>query len=122
MIHTNGCAGCGQCCRTVRIDIPEPETYEDFEDLKWYIYHEGLSLFIDPEGDWTVEIATRCKNLDENNACRIYEKRPPICSGFNPSECMVHAKERWKNIRDFKTTEDIDQYVKELEEQGILMR
>ena len=62
MINCKECGG--ECCKSISIQIEKPTTKEDFEDLKWYLYHKGMFLYIDNENDWVAEIpiktAKRC--------------------------------------------------------------
>ena len=63
------CRECGaKCCRYFCFEIDEPDDYEEFEDIKWYICHEGITVHID-EGDWYINIANPCKMLAEDNSC-----------------------------------------------------
>ena len=46
------CSKCtGLCCRYVSLPIETPKTRGDFDDVRWYLAHEGFSVFVD-EGDW----------------------------------------------------------------------
>lgn len=40
-----------------------------------------------------VKIIIKCKHLDENNLCKIYEKRPKRCREFLCKEARVDKKE-----------------------------
>ena len=100
----------GECCKNIAIQIENPETKEDFEDLKWYLYHEGLIVYIDNEDDWLVQIPIKCKFL-EKGKCMIYDKRPPICKNSEVSNCEKNIKEA-KII--FKNDEDVENYIKSL--------
>lgn len=48
------CQKCGNCCRHV----------DTFEEMKNFNRGDGV-----------------CKNLTENNLCKIYSNRPPLCNG-----------------------------------------
>lgn len=74
------------CCRYVALPIDTPETFEDFDDIRWYLMHEGLSIFVE-EGVWHLQIQTRCKNLAADNLCGIYQTRPKICRDYEPGNC-----------------------------------
>jgi len=111
------CLECdGECCKKLAIEVDEPETEEDFDDVKWYLYHEGVSVFQDKNKVWCVLFDTKCKHLDENGKCEIYEKRPPVCREY--SDCDLDNKENY--LVYFETPEDVDRYVEELKREGKL--
>ncbi|MBW2972612.1 YkgJ family cysteine cluster protein [Candidatus Woesearchaeota archaeon] len=113
----NKCMACGaECCRSLAIEIDAPEDLDDFEDLKWYIYHKGLTVYLDTDGVWNVEIPTKCVHLDREGKCLIYKDRPPVCREFDVVDCNDgDDRSVW-----FKTAEDVDKYVAELKKQGKL--
>jgi len=82
------CARCrGLCCRYVALPIETPETREDFDDIRWYLCHEDITVFVE-DGDWYINIKNKCRHLAEkDHRCRIYEKRPRICRGYRHSDC-----------------------------------
>ncbi|RJQ16772.1 hypothetical protein C4573_01775 [Candidatus Woesearchaeota archaeon] len=101
------------CCKAIAVPIETPEK-EDFEDTRWYLFHENVSLHIDFEGQWWVEFHTKCKNLKELKepgkpkfGCAIYDKRPPMCRDYKLEECPRNLKE-YKH--DFFTLEQLDAY------------
>ena len=54
------CEKCvGLCCRYLALPIDTPKTKGDFDDVRWYLAHEGISVFVE-EGDWYINIANRC--------------------------------------------------------------
>ena len=77
--------------------------------MKWYLYHEGIEIYIDNEGDWMVQVPIKCEKLDKNNKCTIYEDRPPICRMSKVKDC-----EKNTNEMDvvFKTVKDLEKYLK----------
>jgi len=81
------CEHCtGLCCKYIALPIEEPTTRRDFDDLRWYVMHEGISVFKE-DGDWFIQIATRCENLQADNRCGIYETRPAICREYKAGDC-----------------------------------
>ncbi len=74
------------CCRYLAIPIDKPRNARDYDDLRWYLMHEGVTLFVE-EGDWYIQFATRCKNLGLDNRCMIYDTRPDICREYEPGDC-----------------------------------
>lgn len=81
------CFECAKCCTYVAIEIDAPTTMKEYDYIVWYLYHEGLSVFVDWEGDWFVKFETRCKHLTGEGLCGIYEQRPAICKDFDWREC-----------------------------------
>lgn len=43
--------------------------------------HENVVVWMD-DGDWYLEVRTRCKNLLPDNKCAVYETRPQICRDY----------------------------------------
>ena len=81
------CEKCGaECCTYFCFEIDEPDSCEEFEDVRWYLYHEGVTVHVD-DGDWYISIENRCKNLTGNGLCLIYEERPLICRGYSLENC-----------------------------------
>ncbi len=108
------CTECkAECCRDVSVELDKPETFDDFETVKWFLAHKNVLVYIDHEGDWLVEFQTDCKNLDENGKCKVYNKRFNICRGHDPSECIVNGSgDFFKKV--FRTSEDVDKYMKKI--------
>jgi Fe-S-cluster containining protein len=74
------------CCRYIALPIDLPSSQRDYDDLRWYLMHQGVSIFVE-DGDWFVQWQTKCKNLGEDNLCMVYETRPEICRDYEPGEC-----------------------------------
>jgi Fe-S-cluster containining protein len=74
------------CCRYVALPIDTPRTKRDFDDIRWYLMHEGISIFVE-DGDWYINIMARCKNLQPDNRCAIYDTRPHICQEYKAGDC-----------------------------------
>lgn len=113
------CEHCtAECCHYVALPIDEPETRRDFDDIRWYLMHEGVIVFVE-DGDWYVQFRTRCRNLRADFKCGVYETRPEICREYKAGECdyaggdysydhlftepeqvVAHARERFAARRD----------------------
>ena len=74
------------CCRYVAVPLDKPKTARDFDDIRWYLMHQGVIVFVE-DGDWYIQFQTRCKNLGADNRCGVYETRPAICREYEPGEC-----------------------------------
>ena len=104
------CPKCaGLCCRYVALPIETPKTRADFDDIRWYLAHEGFSIFVD-EGDWYVNVAARCKYLTDENMCRIYLNRPRICRTYKDDNCDYHGGDYGYDLH-FSSTEELEEYM-----------
>ncbi len=74
------------CCRYVAVPLDRPRTVRDYDDVRWYLMHQGVSVFVE-DGDWYIQYQTRCKNLAADNRCEIYTTRPAICRDYEPGDC-----------------------------------
>ncbi len=114
MTKESECGKCGaKCCKDISLEIDQPEDFEDFENLKWFLAHKKVTIYIDNEDDWLVEFETDCKFLDKENKCTIYDKRYKVCREHCPSTCVVNGGEDFFK-RMFKSAEEIDEYMKEI--------
>jgi Fe-S-cluster containining protein len=57
----------------------------------WYLYHENVSVQRDDAGEWTVNFEARCKNLQDDLLCGVYESRPVVCREFDNQTCEVNS-------------------------------
>ncbi len=106
------CSACGKCCHYIAIEIDNPSSFKDYDELYWYLTHRAVCVYIDWEGDWFIEFETVCEHLTETHTCGVYEERPRICSDFSWNECEVTTKENaWKTR--FDTYEDLTQWMQE---------
>ena len=106
------CETCGaRCCRYFCFQIDKPGSFEEFENVRWYLLHEGVTVHIDLDNDWYIAIANRCLNLDENNRCRQYAERPLICRQYDIDGCDVTQGD-YEYIALFTKPEQIEQYAR----------
>ncbi len=109
---SNPCKKCkGLCCRYFCFEIDEPDDYEEFEDIRWYLYHEAVSVHIEEEGDWFIQIENRCKMLDNEHQCRIYDNRPLICRNYADEDCEITSAD-YGYQEEFKTPEQLTEYAR----------
>jgi len=81
------CLRCGaKCCQYFALPIDDPADRKDFDDIRWYLLHEGVSIFVE-DGDWYIQIDNRCKALTAEGLCSVYENRPRICRKYKDGEC-----------------------------------
>lgn len=106
------CLKCnGICCRYVALPIDDPETKSDFDDIRWYIAHRGVWVFVE-DGDWYVCFDAKCDFLDKNNRCKIYETRPKICRGYETDECEFFGEGEAYDMK-FTRIEEIEKYAED---------
>lgn len=84
------------CCRYFALGIDDPETPEDYDDIRWYLAHENVHVFIEDD-DWYLSVQTRCQFLQDDNRCGIYEDRPKICREYTTDNC-----DYWTGQYDFE--------------------
>ena len=105
------------CCRYFALEIDEPEGRDDFENIRWYLAHEGTLIFVD-DGDWYLQIDNHCKFLDEDDRCTIYEKRPEICreygNGADGEWHCEHAVPDQKHDLELRSMEEVEQYAEKV--------
>ena len=107
----NVCEKCaGLCCRYLALPIEKPTSKADYDDVRWYLAHEGISVFVE-DGDWYINIANRCKFLNADNRCDIYEHRPRICRGYQEENCDFHGGDYGYDLY-FTSIEELDEYMK----------
>jgi len=88
MAKKNQCELCdGQCCRYFALPIETPDDREDYDDIRWYLCHEDVTVFVE-DGDWYVNIKNKCRHLSEKDSrCAIYGERPHICRKYDHDDC-----------------------------------
>jgi len=116
-ITSRTCEKCnGKCCKYVAIEIDTPENLEDFENIRWYVAHKNIQVYVDEDDKWNIEFLTPCEFLGENNLCGIYEKRPEICKEYNQDECLFYND--YEEKFTFRNLDDIDNYIKNIFKKG----
>jgi len=75
-----------KCCRYFALPIETPETFEDYEFIRWFLLHDRATVFREDE-DWYLLVHTTCKHLQDDNMCGIYDTRPQICRDYTTKEC-----------------------------------
>lgn len=80
------------CCRYFALPLDNPKTARDFDNIRWYLIHENVIVYIEKK-QWYIGILNRCKNLQPDNRCGIYETRPRICREYTTDNCDWHGGE-----------------------------
>jgi uncharacterized protein len=110
-VHYN-CARCtAACCQYVSTEIDTPTTRADFDNIRWYVMHPGVRVYMDDENCWFVQFMSRCQHLGADNRCQIYETRPQICRDLKPTECEFALGPGDRHY--FTRLEEVDQWLAE---------
>jgi len=99
------------CCQYFCFEIDEPDDYDEFEDIRWYLCHEGVSIHVDDDDDWYIQIENKCKMLDENHRCTIYDNRPIICRNYDYATCETNGDD-YGYVEEFTTPQQLDAYTR----------
>ena len=87
---TPTCEGCiAHCCRYILIEIDKPEAKWQYDQIRWMLLHQSVTVGVDNDGDWFVEVPTKCTQLGPDNKCMSYLKRPHLCETYSTEECQV---------------------------------
>ncbi len=105
------CIECTQCCHYVAIEIDTPEERTEFENVRWYLYHPGIEVYVDQEQTWNVLVHSTCMQLQEDGRCAVYETRPQICRDFSEEECEPNTGEAAEQLL-FRTPADFDDWMR----------
>ncbi len=106
------CQACGaRCCRYFCFQIDTPASFQEFENIRWYLMHEAVTVHIDAQGDWYISIANRCKPLDGSNRCRQYHTRPLMCRRYDTVRCeFTQGGYRCREL--FTTPAQVERYAR----------
>ena len=88
--------------------IDTPTERQDFDYIRWYLLHEASSVFVD-EGTWYLIVHSRCRHLQSDNRCGIYETRPQICRDYTTKDCEYD--DDWVYEQYFETPEQVEEYM-----------
>jgi len=78
------------CCRYFALPIDNPDCRKDFDNIRWYLVHENVVIFVEKK-QWYIGIMNRCKHLQADNRCGIYETRPQLCRSYSTENCDYHG-------------------------------
>lgn len=106
------CSKCtGLCCRYFALPIDTPEDWDDYDDIRWYLAHENVTVFVE-DGDWYLNIKNKCTHLSEEDyKCDIYEIRPKICRGYSEDSCdLTGDNYEWE--LNFTSDKQMEEYMR----------
>lgn len=101
----NPCHNCSLCCRYVALEIDTPEDKKEYDQIRWFLLHKDVWIFIDNDNSWNIQFNTPCEKLD-GHLCSIHPKklgtkkdlRPQICGDYESESC-----EKWGEGKSYKT-------------------
>jgi Fe-S-cluster containining protein len=105
----NPCAGCDHCCRYIAIQIETPRTKKQFSDIRWYVLHKNVSVWVDWDNNWMVQFQTTCDWLVDGR-CSHYALRPDLCREYDPAECERYSPTPAEKIA-IHNERDLDAYL-----------
>ncbi len=104
------CQTCGAtCCRYVGIALAPPRDVDDHDLIRWYLSHKKVSVYVDKDGAWWVQVGTDCRHIGRDGGCRIYESRPQLCRDYGTQACE-RADHDDQNIAEFATVEEFEHF------------
>jgi Fe-S-cluster containining protein len=74
-----------KCCKYFALEIDRPNTPQDHDQIRWFLLHEGIVVWAQ-DGDWYLEVRNRCKHLQADGSCGIYDTRPQVCRDYGMPE------------------------------------
>ncbi len=96
-----------KCCKYFALPIDTPEALADWEFVRWYLLHEGATVFKE-DAQWYLLVHSTCKHLQSDNRCGIYETRPPICREYSTDNCEYD--DDWLYEQYLETSEQVWEY------------
>lgn len=96
-----------KCCRYFALPIDTPETWNDFDHMRWYLMHGDISIFVEDE-TWYLMVHADCQHLMNDNRCGIYEDRPCVCRAYSTANCEYDDDACYEKL--FETPEQIWEY------------
>jgi Fe-S-cluster containining protein len=97
----------GKCCRYFSLPIDTPNTWDDYDAIRWYLAHGKTLVYVEKK-TWYLVVMTRCNYLTKDDKCAIYLNRPKVCREYSPDECEYDAD--WSFDKVFETPEQLWEY------------
>jgi uncharacterized protein len=107
--EANPCDGCTKCCNHIAIELDKPDDEESWDNLRWYLVHKNVWIFVDHDDSWNIQFNSPCEKVNQEGWCGIYETRPKICRNYTTRSCEKYGDgESFKQL--FKTLEEFDDW------------
>lgn len=110
----NRCGECkAQCCQYIAVEIDTPTCKRDYDNIRWYLLHENIRVFIDHNRIWHLEFMAPCKKLTKNYQCSDYANRPKICREYPDADSFCEFEgEETPYATLFTTVEKFEHWLK----------
>ncbi|MFN0051205.1 MAG: YkgJ family cysteine cluster protein [Planctomycetales bacterium] len=95
------------CCRYFSVPIDIPETWDEFDSIRWFMMHGRVTVYVD-DATWYLCVHADCQHLLPDHRCGTYATRPAICRAYSTSACEYD--DRGIHDRFFETPEQIWEY------------
>ena len=84
----NKCSFCKQsiCCTYITMQLDAPRSMRDFDHLLWQTAHEAVQIYKDEDG-WFLLVNNKCRHLQTDGGCGVYETRPIVCREHDNDFC-----------------------------------
>ena len=102
------CSYCtARCCRYFALAIDPPATWEEFDNIRWYMMHGAVTVFVDGE-TWYLTVNGDCQHLLPDHRCGAYDSRPRICRSYTTDDCEYGDEGLYDQY--FETPEQLWEY------------
>jgi Fe-S-cluster containining protein len=96
----------------VATGIDTPSCKRDYDNIRWYLMHENVQVFIDKDGEWTLEFITPCAALLHDNTCGRYSRHPRVCREYPSAESWCeYEDDDLPYSKLFTCVEDFERYL-----------
>lgn len=111
-VVTHACRKCtGRCCRYFALPIETPEEWDDFDDIRWYLSHKDVTVFVE-KGEWYLNVRNTCRYLSEKDyRCANYDLRPHICRKYDTRNCD-RTSEEYDHDMHFHDDRQMEEYMR----------
>ena len=106
LITSDICLQCAACCKTTtRAEKTTKRYAEDYIEYGMAMWGYTRDKFvIQGKGNrWVVLVTHNCVQLNKDNSCKLYERRPAICKKYNclwSSNIDKRLPQSWPIIKD----------------------
>jgi len=92
MAKKNQCDKCtGLCCRYFALPIETPEEKADYDDIRWYLCHKDINVFVE-DGDWA-EYTIKGREFADSTATGTVT----MSKANTTSTSISQTTNKWKN-------------------------
>ncbi len=91
VVSESPCEGCAApCCRMVIFPHQQPQTYLDFDYLRYVVGFRNLEVLVHRDGDWSIAVSETCRHLDAaTSRCSVHgtARQPKVCTNYPGDGC-----------------------------------